>query len=188
MSAGKKVPHADALEIANHIVDAISPYCERVEIAGSLRRKRPMVGDIEIVALPLLSADLFGEPLPDAPTPLDRFLEQKRVRFVKNGARYKQFQYGKFTVDLFLPESAAHWGAVYFIRTGSHDFNMWVMTQQQKRAGVQFKDGRLYDWQMRPLVTPEETDVFEALGMAFVPPEDRDGDRWLAYIRQGVVT
>ena len=28
------------------------PYCERIEIAGSVRRRRPQVNDIEIVCIP----------------------------------------------------------------------------------------------------------------------------------------
>ena len=38
-----------ALEIAEKTKAQLAPYCERIEIAGSIRRKKPDVGDIEIV-------------------------------------------------------------------------------------------------------------------------------------------
>lgn len=187
MSAGQKRPYSEVFPMAQHIAEAIGPYCERLEIAGSLRRHRPMVGDIEIVALPKLTTDLFGEPLPDALTPLDHFLESKRVKLIKNGQRFKQFAYAGVSVDLWLPESAAHWGTILTIRTGSHDFNLWLMKERQHRSGVMFSDGRLYDRRTGLVVdTPEEEDVFRLLGMDFVPPAERDDRKWLAYVKVGV--
>lgn len=185
MSTGQKRPYAEMYPMARHIVEAITPYCQRVEIAGSLRRHRAMVGDIEIVALPKVATDLFGEPLPDAPTPLDFFLEMKRVNMKRDGKRFKQFTYAKVMVDLFLPESAAHWGAILTIRSGSHDFNMWLMTERQQKAGVMFSEGRVYSKTTgKVLDTPEEEDVFKLLNLDFVPPEDRDDRKWLAYVRR----
>ena len=187
MSAGQKQPYSKLYPMAQHIAEAIGPFCERLEIAGSLRRGRPMVGDIEIVALPKLTRDLFDEPLPDAPTPLDAFLAQKGVKLSKNGRRFKQFVYGGVSVDLWLPASAAHWGTILLIRTGSHDFNSWLMSERQHKAGVMFSDGRLYDRRTGLLVdAPEEAAVFDLLKMGFVPPADRDDRKWLAYVKAGV--
>ncbi len=41
-----------ALEIAEKTKELLAPYCERIEIAGSIRRKKPEVKDIELVAIP----------------------------------------------------------------------------------------------------------------------------------------
>lgn len=187
MSQSPKRPYAQVAKTARNIVSAIAPYCQRVEIAGSLRRQRPMIGDIEIVALPMLSTNLFGESTNSQPTMLDlldRFLAGRHIRFLKNGSKYKQFKYGDFMVDLFLPESAAHWGTVYLIRTGSHEFNMWLMTVAQKAAGVKFANGRLLDWQGHFINTPEEADVFAALNLPVVPVTMRDNGAWVEYIKQ----
>ncbi len=43
-----------ALEIAERTKKLLAPYCERIEIAGSIRRKKPEVKDIELVAIPKL--------------------------------------------------------------------------------------------------------------------------------------
>lgn len=183
MSTGEKLPYADVYPVAAHIAEAIRPYCDRVEIAGSLRRKRHIIGDIEIVALPKRAKNLFGEPT-GGMTELDVFLALKGLQMIKDGDKYKQFVYGRFSVDLFLPESAAHWGAIYTIRTGSHDFNLWIMQQRCKQAGVKFVDGRITHYRHGLLDTPEESDVFEALNMDYAPPEERDDRRWLAYIKE----
>lgn len=55
---------AQAKTIAEGLVEAFKPYCRRVQIAGSIRRERPEVKDIEIVAVPHMrfGEDLFGNP------------------------------------------------------------------------------------------------------------------------------
>ena len=46
-----------AKEIAQSFIKNIQPFCERVEVAGSVRREKREVKDIEICAIP---SDLLG--------------------------------------------------------------------------------------------------------------------------------
>lgn len=174
MSKGKKRPYAEVWPVARHIVEKLTPFCERIEIAGSLRRGREMVGDIELVALPKRIHNLVGDVMGSQ---LDNFLGA-HVTFMKNGDRYKQFAYGKYTVDLFLPASPAHWGWRFMQSTGSHEFNMWLVQDVKERAGVRFSEGLLY-LSGAQLHTPEEADVFDALGLPWIPPDKRDDNKWL---------
>ena len=64
-----KRPYSQVLPIAESLVEKLRPACERIEIAGSLRREKAMVGDIEIVAVPRLERDLLGEPQTPDGTP-----------------------------------------------------------------------------------------------------------------------
>lgn len=43
---------AAAQHIADRAYGALAPHCFRISIAGSIRRKAPEVGDIEVVAIP----------------------------------------------------------------------------------------------------------------------------------------
>jgi DNA polymerase/3'-5' exonuclease PolX len=175
----QKRPYNEVLPIAQRIIKGIAPYCERVEIAGSLRRKRPLIGDIEIVALPKRQLDLLGEPS-KLPTMLDMFLRARLCDdLVKDGDKYKQFPYAGHQVDLFLPASADHWGCIFLIRTGSYEFNQWLMSVQQRKAGVLFRDGLLRNGRGITIPTPEEGDVFKALGLPFIAPELRDDNLWM---------
>jgi DNA polymerase/3'-5' exonuclease PolX len=76
MSSGPTIPYPQALDTAQLLVANLSAFCSRIEIAGSIRRNlsaeaagapllKDSVGDIEIVAIPLLEwvepeRDLFG--------------------------------------------------------------------------------------------------------------------------------
>ena len=180
MSAGNKVPYKVAAEFAGEIIEKLSPYCERIAFAGSLRRQRAQIGDVEIVALPRRAVDLFGQVDLKRPSALDRGLASMGVHLTKDGPLYKQFCTVGLNVDLFLPASAAHWGCIYTIRTGSQEFNMWLMNVASPRARVRFESGRLLERVSgRVVETPEEVDVFKALGLPFVLPQLRDDGRWL---------
>lgn len=60
-----KFAYADALPIAKRFVAFLARHCTRCVIAGSLRRQRPLVSDIEILFVPKLTTvtdfgDMFG--------------------------------------------------------------------------------------------------------------------------------
>lgn len=61
MTEKPRWPLSDALAVAEEIRDALAPACERIEIAGSIRRRKPDVGDVEIVFVPRFE--------PEAPPP-----------------------------------------------------------------------------------------------------------------------
>ena len=43
---------AEAQKLTEEILDILRPLCERVEIAGSIRRKKAEVHDVDIVLIP----------------------------------------------------------------------------------------------------------------------------------------
>lgn len=70
MSTGTKIPLDLALTYANRIVDHLRPCCTRIGITGSIRRQKPMVGDIEIVFEPRLPCDRSANHLVHTPAPI----------------------------------------------------------------------------------------------------------------------
>src|SRR5690349_5390941 len=105
MSDTEKRPYNQVMTVALNLVGALTPACHRIEIAGSLRRKKELVGDIEIVAIPKLHTNLLGEPLESSG--IDDLLAQWPIALHKNGQKYKAFSFEwqpgwTFKVDLFL--------------------------------------------------------------------------------------
>lgn len=191
MSDHPRIPYADALAIAQELMASITPACVRIEIAGSLRRKCETVADVDVVAIPRLeqATDLFGEPIGQPASRLDASLASLDAKWLimrwhKNGPALKSFDYRAATVELSIvrPET---WGIMFMIKTGGEEFSHWMVTAQEAHGalpfGIQVKDGRL--WKMgRPIDTPEEIDVFNAIGLPYIPPEQRSGHGWF---RQG---
>lgn len=85
----------DAQLKALPIVEELRPFCQRIEMAGSIRRKCEFVNDIEIVAIPrleVLQGDLFGDSEPPMMWPGRRVLDDiEDLEIQKDGTKYIQF-------------------------------------------------------------------------------------------------
>ncbi|MBA7608333.1 hypothetical protein ES703_15510 [subsurface metagenome] len=49
---GGKFVLSDAEAVANSLVSLLQPACEKIVVAGSIRRRRPEVSDIELLCVP----------------------------------------------------------------------------------------------------------------------------------------
>ena len=96
MSNSPKRPYDVMWPIARDLVERLRPFCQRIEIAGSLRRGKAEIGDIEIMAIPCPVRVRF-DGLIKSPYQLDWVLEervrQQRIVLVRNGPRQKSFHF-----------------------------------------------------------------------------------------------
>lgn len=64
MTTREKFPLALAEATGKSLIQMLADTCERIEMAGSVRRQVFEVGDIELLCIPKPGAvDLFGEPV-----------------------------------------------------------------------------------------------------------------------------
>ena len=180
-----RIPLDRARETADGIVRLLSPACERIAVAGSVRRGEPEVGDIELVAIPkeVREPDLFG----NAARPrslLDEALAGTGWKTAKNGPRFKQFLLpGNLSLDLFVVLPPAQWGVILAIRTGPREFSRWAVTRHERggplppgcrvQGGAVRCSGVLQE-------TPEEVDFLNLLGIGWVDPAERGLGPWRA--------
>lgn len=179
------MPLREAFERADALRNDLMPYCDRIEIAGSIRRAKPWVNDIEIVCIPkeepspTASGDLFGEPAA-------KVMGSVRVRgflmvvhkyaatIVKGKpatGRYVQFLARTgVKVDLFTA-TPDNWGYILAIRTGSAEFSQ-SLAWRWKKMGYEGQEGMLTKFG-KPLPLREERDLFDLLQLPFVAPSDR---------------
>lgn len=162
-------PLVEALNIATEIAAELGPYCERIEIAGSIRRQRPTIGDIEIVAVP---APYETSPLLRSGVAL--VVEQWPKVRGELPCRYTQrIHPSGMTVDLFMPDPRG-FGLQLAIRTGSADWCRTVLAPAWVRAGYHSREGVLRDPAGRIMATPTERDLFRLIGLAWVEPHARE--------------
>lgn len=172
----QKLPLAQAEEIAQGLVERLSGRCLRIEIAGSIRRRKPEIGDIEIVAEPYPTFDMFGLET-YFPHELDQIDWTNYGRLIKNGSRYKQIELTEgINLDLFIVLPPAQWGVIYLIRTGSAEFSHRFVTPR-KYGGLLPSNLRVQDgaiWSNNHIIeTPQERDVFDLAGVPWIEPEER---------------
>lgn len=167
--------YTQARIIAGRLIKELSPYCQRLEIAGSLRRKKPEVGDIELIAIPKFGVDLFGNVTEEHL--LDSVDWERFGKVIKAGHKYKQIElYQGINLDLFIVTPPAQFGVQFVIRTGPADFSKRFVTSK-KFGGLlpsvfRVQDGAI--WSNNHVIeTPEEADVFHVIGLPFIEPEKR---------------
>lgn len=195
MSEGTAMDLGVARSYAKLFILSICDFCEKVEIAGSIRRGKPKVHDIEIVATPVFStieqAVIDGVKRETVNSLHMRMLRLRqdgivtadRMRKDRHrdpfGERYYRFHYNtddrKIPIDLFVVIPPAQWGTQLLIRTGSAAFSKWIVSQRINQ-GLHFKDGHLEHDVTGVIDTPTEESVFEALRLPYVPPEQREMD------------
>lgn len=178
-----KWPLAEAKALAIRICDRIAPACERVEVAGSIRRGKSEVGDIELVVIPRfeMPADLFGPVEASRQNVLwgllDGFSNKKLLHYTKAGDRYRQFTFldePPVQVDLFTC-ARDNWGWIFLVRTGSASFSHH-MAGRLNASGYTSKEGWICGAQgpMDRVETPKEEDVFTLAREAYREPGERN--------------
>lgn len=158
--------YPDALILAESIKAKLKPFCQRIEIAGSVRRKKAYeIGDIEIVARPIMATVYqFREIVNN---------EWGRPSIGAYPSKYTRIR-SNVNIDFFWPMSANHWGLIYFIRTGSEDYVIRALAHWKKITnGGYSQDGILHLPDGTVVPTLEESDVYAALKWPYREPEQR---------------
>jgi len=135
---------------------------ERAEIAGSYRRRKETVGDLDILAA--------GE---DGGAIIDRFTEYDEVEEVVSQGKTRstvRLRSG-LNVDLrVIPD--ASWGAAMHYFTGSKAHNIEGRRRAQDRD-LKLNEYGLFDGEKRVAGATEE-EVYEAIGLPWIPPVLRE--------------
>lgn len=200
MSSGQRIPLDEATVIAHEFIGLIDPYCERVLIAGSIRRQSPTVGDIEVIAVPRVetvsTVDMFDTVIGTEEVDyLDGFLNtglalgtvQKRVSekgATAWGRKLKRLVFQGAAVDLFCT-TINQWGVIATIRTGPADYSHALVSPKGmpvpgiNRVGCLPERFRVQDGWLTSRVsgqripTPTEEGFFELIDVPWLAPEER---------------
>ena len=164
--AGDRVLLGMALDLAEEILDELRgvPAVQRCAYAGSLRRMRETIGDIDLLVAAERSA-----PVMDAFTSM-RYVERVQAR----GETKSSILTTKgLQVDLRVVEPAV-WGAALQYFTGSKAHN--IRTRDMAvRKGLKLSEYGLFRAKSGKLIVAEtEEEVYERLGLPWIPPPLRE--------------
>lgn len=161
-----RMPLHRALEYAEGILARLRtvPGVRRAEVAGSLRRRKETVGDLDL----LVAAD-DAAPVLRAFRALPGVEEVLAQGTTKASTRLR----AGIQADLrVLPPGC--FGAALHYFTGSKEHNVAVRTRAVHR-GLKLSEYGVFDREGRRLGGAEEIEIFRAVGLPFIPPELREG-------------
>jgi DNA polymerase/3'-5' exonuclease PolX len=180
---------SDARSRAMALRELLAPACERIEVAGSIRRGKPEVKDAEIVAIPWLEEitelALFGPQRSVVhsalwtlvhelvSTPSSGLTRHPPIgdRAAPWGDRYRKLLWDGLPVDLFTATPDT-WGAIALIRTGPSAFSKeWVT--EIRGFGYRMENGVVVDEVGCLVPVPDEATAFALAGWAYVPAGER---------------
>ncbi len=163
-----------ALRTANEMVDALTPISQRCAYAGSLRRWRETIGDIDILAAaddsaPLMAAFSAGhDVVASGPT-------KTTIRTASG-----------LTADLRVVPLDA-WGAAlqYFTGSAAHNVAIRQIAIKQKLKLSEY--GLFHAETDRLIVSRTEEEVYARLGLEWIPPAMREDRGEIEAAAQGQI-
>lgn len=191
MSFPLEAAKAKALEIAT----ALGPHAERLEVAGSIRRGKPWVKDIDLVVIPKMQSKnaLFDDVTELANTDFYKAVQDTLLSVTSEGPRLLRGNASihphagatATAVDIYIatPES---WATLLLIRTGSAEHNIWMCSRAKACGGKLHADGSglevpgQYDAiqqrtvNARVIHARDEEEIFKAMGIPYAEPGQRE--------------
>ena len=164
--AGRFLLHF-AAQAASELVDYLgqTPGVQSVTPAGSLRRGRDTVGDLDLV--------VTGQ---NAATALDRFVAHPRVHDVLgHGSNKASARWGLegLQVDVRAVPAESYGAAMQYF-TGSKEHNV-ALRQRAQRMGLTLNEYGLFKLDSEERIAgATEEEIYQALGLAWIPPEMRE--------------
>lgn len=155
---------SDADAISEKLVSYLKPFSSKIEVAGSLRRRKETVGDIDIIvsaADPAKVMDVFTG-FGETDVVLSKGETKSSVK-LKSGMQ----------VDLRVVDESSY-GAALLYFTGSKDHNVILRTLSIDR-GFKLNEYGLYRRKNDSVEAGRtEEEIYSALGMDFILPELRE--------------
>jgi len=176
-----------ATKIALELVIELDDFCKRSAIAGSVRREKPDVHDIEIVCQPITS--FAGMDTPLFTGALYSYLANPtgklaRATKIKGAYKYQQWALEEgINLDLFIVTPPAQWGVILAIRTGPAQLSQALVTQRSKGgllpSWAHVKNGAVWYTKTGELIEmATEAEFFQFCGLPFVEPRLREEMAW----------
>lgn len=186
MTEKQRWPLAEALAVALHLKAKLAPACFRIEVAGSVRRKRADCGDVELLCIPKPSDNLFHtDALDEAVSKLlggllPTLALRPSIKGVTTyGPKNKLLIHlpSGIGVDIFSAD-VENFGMSLLVRTGSREFNIRVMARLKAlgMAGHAYPSpgqGGITSHSGEEIACPDEETVFRNLGWPYILPEER---------------
>lgn len=160
-----RTPLGDAWPVARELITGLEalPQVEQAEVAGSLRRMKETVGDLDILA-----ASSDPEPV------MDWFTGRKDVvEVISKGPTKSSVEFDTGIRAQLWVHPPEKFGTALQYATGSKDHNVRLREIAQS-LGMSLSDQSIIMPDGKEKFVPTEAEVYSILGLPWVPPELRE--------------
>ena len=168
-----------ARAIAEGLKERLQPACERIEIAGSIRRRKPEVGDIELLCIPKYGGlschvNLLEQVIIDLMHAriLDYRLNKRGRRAYGLKNKLMAHLPSGIGVDIFSTTEES-WPVALVIRTGGAETNKRIAIAAIRKGWHLKAYGSGFSTPQGEVICRSERDVFELVGLPYLEPWER---------------
>lgn len=163
--------------IAEELKALLAPECQRITTAGSIRRRKPFVGDIEILAVPK-----YVDGIDQLDEEIKKLMAERLLGYRRNvrgsityGPKNKLLVHlpSGTGVDVFSTDEECWWVSLV-VRTGGEITNRRIATAAIRKGWHLQAYGRGFSTPRGDVVCRSEEEVFRAVGFPYPAPWERD--------------
>lgn len=152
----------EARKKGEQILKQISPFIARGHLVGSIRRRKPIVRDIDIVV----------EIKPDNLDKLKKCLAEIGNIKLKGDKLTRIMTNDNIQIDVYIA-TKENYEPLLLIRTGSKEHNI-KLTTRALSMNMQLTANGLIDKKTGKIIVTSEKDIFKTLKMNYVEPKKRN--------------
>ncbi len=180
-TAGQRVRIGVAMPVAEWFVEQLTTLkqVKQAAYAGSLRRGRDTIGDVDLL---VAAAKKDARPISDAFVKLGPVAEVLAKGETKTSIRTSAQTAGGIQADLRIV-APDQFGAALLYFTGSKEHNV-LLRERAIRKGMKLNEYALAKGD-KVVAGKSEEDIYQALGLAWIPPELREGREELDLAEKG---
>lgn len=154
--------HDKVIKVANKVKNKLEPYSYKIQIAGSIRRKKSNPSDVDLVLIPKNKEKIANE------------LKKMKAKFKAHGPKQIFTTINGVDTDIFMGDKDSY-GALLLSATGSGNHNIGLRKLAKKQHKLLNQYG-LYNLKTNKKLAGEtEAGIYKALGRPkLTPPEQRN--------------
>jgi DNA polymerase/3'-5' exonuclease PolX len=164
---------------AQNLVNLLQPACRQIEIAGSIRRRKAEVHDIDLVVWPIFERftmkDLLGYEVEGfiEPRRLMALLTAQGLAKMDHDDKIVRFTWGGIPTELYIcSHNGTNFAALLQMRTGSAEFNKHLAARA-KKMGMKYVAGYGIFRETERVDDGTEAGIFTALNLPWTDPPVR---------------
>ncbi len=154
---GKNKPVNKVEKLARKLSKSLRPYCKKIKIAGSIRRKEPNPQDIDIVLIPKDKEKL------------ENFLK-KKGKYLQGGEHESTWRIEGVKVELYYT-TLEEWGAALLAYSGKKGSNIGLR-KIAKEKGFKLNNHGLFKGKKK-IAGKTEKSIYKALKRPYKTPKKR---------------
>jgi DNA polymerase (family 10) len=168
-----RLPFDQAYPVAKAVLEVITPLVLKAELCGSMRRRKPTIKDLDVVAC-INAKSEFASAFGTITTALkstNLLTDIINLGDVKAALRIAKYG-ARMNCDIWLVEPS-YWGSALCYATGSKEHNTKLRALGVSK-GFKINEYGIFDRNTGDWLGGEnETDLYDLLGIDYVEPENR---------------